>query len=145
MEPPPDPLPEKERCFLPPRVEILRLDFSRIHRPAPAQVTPDQEAGIGPVVMRLLAIVREHRASARRVGSPLEERDLEAVFEALRIESYGGDPRPFLRHSDPVAAWLRRALFDDLLEVARNLTSSDLWRGSLDVLTEKVTEVGSGQ
>lgn len=102
---PSESIPDKrERSFLPPRIEILRLDFSRFARSATTQVTREREAEVGRVVSRLLAIVREHRASARRVGSPLDQRDLKAVVEALRVESSGGDPRPFLHHPEPVAA-----------------------------------------
>jgi hypothetical protein len=76
-------------------------------------------------VKHLLAIVREHRASSRRIGSPLDERALRAVFDALRVESLGGDPRALLQHPDPVAAWLRQALFEDLLEVPGTLRMAE--------------------
>jgi hypothetical protein len=114
----PESLPEeKRRAFLPPHVEILRLDFSRLGRPARSQPIGDRPVESGRVVKHLLAIVREHRASSRRIGSPLDERALRAVFYALRVESLGGDPRALLQHPEPVAAWLRQALFEDLLEV----------------------------
>ena len=113
--------PGEGRRFLPPRVEILRLDFSRRGKPLSAQAAEDRDAEIGRVVKRLLAIVREHRASARRVGSPLDREALDSVLEALRTESFGGDPRSRLHHADPVAAWLRRALFEDLLEEPSNV------------------------
>lgn len=139
---PSESIPDKrERSFLPPRVEILRLDFSRFARSATTQVTREREAEVGRVVSRLLAIVREHRASARRVGSPLGQRDLKAVVEALRIESSGGDPRPLLHHPEPVATWLRQALFEDLLEgVLRSCPARERWCGIVEVLEGQVSE-----
>lgn len=152
----PDSLPgEKHRSFLPPRVEILRLDFSRFSRSTPTQVTRERETEVGRVVSRLLAIVREQRASARRVGSPLDEEDLEDILEALRIESFGGDPRPLLHHPDPVAAWLRQALFEDLLEEPGNVIfttriddetiryetmEASFWRECLEELGDRILE-----
>lgn len=151
----PDPVPEKKRCFLPPRVELLRLDFSKLGRPARLQPIADRDVESGRVVRHLLAIVREHRASARRIGSPLDEGALRAVFDALRVESLGGDPRALLQHPDPVAAWLRQALFEDLLEVPGNLFSTTrldeetvryeameaaFWRECLVELEERVPE-----
>jgi hypothetical protein len=121
METPPDPVPERKRCFLPPHAEILRLDLSKLGRPARRQPIADRDVESGRVVRHLLAIVREHRASSRRIGSPLDEGALRAVFDALRVESLGGDPRALLQHPDPVAAWLRQALFEDLLEVPSNV------------------------
>ena len=117
METPPDPVPERKRCFLRPHAEILRLDLSKLGRPARHQPIADRDVESRRVVRHLLAIVREHRASSRRIGSPLDEGALRAVFDALRVESLGGDPRALLQHPDPVAAWLRQALFEDLLEV----------------------------
>ena len=113
----PDSLPREERSFLTPRVEILRLDFSRLGRPDRPLTIGDRAVESGRVVKHLLAIVREHRASARRIGSPLDDWALRAVFDALRVESLGGDPQSLLQHPEPVAAWLRQALFEDLLEV----------------------------
>ncbi len=113
----PEPLPREQRSFLTPRVEILRLDFSRLGRPARPLTIEDREAETRRGVQHLLAIVREHRASARRIGSPLDDWALRAVFDALRVESLGGDPQSLLHHPEPVAAWLRQALFEDLLEV----------------------------
>lgn len=139
---PSESIPDKrERSFLPPRIEILRLDFSRFARSATTQVTREREAEVGRVVSRLLAIVREHRASARRVGSPLDQRDLKAVVEALRIESSGGDPRPLLHHPEPVAAWLRQALFEDLLEgVLRSCPARERWCRIVETLEGQVSE-----
>lgn len=150
-------IPDKrERSFLPPRIEILRLDFSRFSRSAPTQVTRERGAEVGRVVSRLLAIVREHRASARRVGSPLDDRDLEAVIEALRVESSGGDPRPLLHHPEPVATWLRQALFEDLLEEPSNVffttriddetmryeaMEAAFWRECLRGLAENISDI----
>lgn len=112
---------EPRRSFLTPRVEILRLDFSKLGKPARPRAVEDRGAEIGRIVKRLLAIVREHRASARRIGSPLDTKAVETVVEALRIESLGGDPGPLLHDSDPVATWLRQALFEDLLEEPSNI------------------------
>lgn len=107
------------------------------------------------MVRRLLPIVREHRASARRVGSPFDDTDLRAVFYALRVESLGGDPQTLLQHPDAVAAWLRRALYQDLLEEPSNVfftTQIDedtvhydtmdaaFWRECLEELEERVLE-----
>jgi hypothetical protein len=116
----PESLPREQRSFLTPRVEILRLDFSLRERSPRTQLVGDREVEVERVVKRMHAIVREHRASARRVGSPLGSKDLEMIVEALRIESFGGDPRPFLHHPDPVAAWLRQSLFQELLEEPSN-------------------------
>jgi hypothetical protein len=113
--------PGEGRRFLPPRVEILRLDFSRRGKPAREQARDDRDGEIARVVKRLLAIVREHRASARRVGSPLGRDALRTILQALRIESFGGDPRPLLHHRDPVAAYLRESLFQELLEEPSNV------------------------
>lgn len=120
METPDSPTGER-RSFLPPRIEILRLDFSLRERSPRTQSVGDREVEVERVVKRLHGIVREHRASARRVGSPLGSTDLEMIVEALRIESFGGDPRPLLHHPDPVAAWLRQSLFQDLLEQPSNI------------------------
>lgn len=141
----PEPISDGKRCFLPPRTEILRLDLSKLARQSSRQPIADRAAESVGVVRHLLAVVREHRASARRIGSPLYEGALRAVFDALRVESLGGDPRALLQHSDPIAAWLWQALFEDLLEAAGRFASSALWRRSLDELEEKVTEDGSGQ
>jgi hypothetical protein len=121
----PDSLPREERSFLTPRVEILRLDFSRLGRPARPLTIEDREAETRRGVQHLLAIVREHRASARRIGSPLDDWALRAVFDALRVESLGGDPQSLLHHPEPVAAWLRQALFEDLLEVPGTLRMAE--------------------
>lgn len=151
----PDPISDGKRCFLPPRTEILRLDLSKLARQSSRQPIADRAAESGRVVRHLLAIVREHRASARRIGSPLDRESLEAVLEALRIESRGGDPRHLLEHSDPVAAWLRRALFEDLLEVPSNVLyttqvddetiryeamEAGFWRECLRALGERVAK-----
>jgi hypothetical protein len=138
----PESLPEeKRRSFLPPHVEILRLDFSRLGRPARPLPIEDREAETRRVVHHLSAIVRGHRASARRIGSPLDDWALRAVFDALRVESLGGDPRALLQHPDPVAAWLRQALFEDLLEVPGMLRMADTdWLGLLRELEDR----GSG-
>lgn len=151
-----EPLPGKrERSFLRPRVEILRLDFSRLGKNARPQSVEDRATEIGRVARHLLAIVREHCASARRVGSPLDREAVETVVEALRTESFGRDPRPLLRHPDPVAAWLREALFEDLLEVPGNVfftthldegtiryeaMESSFWRECLRELAERLAE-----
>ena len=151
----PDSLPREERSFLTPRVEILRLDFSRLGRPARPLTIEDRDVESGRVVKHLLAIVREHRASARRIGSPLDDWALRAVFDALRVESLGGDPRSLLQHPDPVAAWLRQALFEDLLEVSSNVffttrldeetvryeaMEAAFWRECLEEWVEQVLE-----
>ena len=136
----PEPLPREQRSFLTPRVEILRLDFSRLGRSARPLPIEDREAETRRVVHHLSAIVREHRASARRIGSPLDEWALRAVFDALRVESLGGDPRSLLQHPDPVAAWLRQALFEDLLEVSAMFLMPDThWRGLLHELEDRVS------
>lgn len=136
----PEPLPREERSFLTPRVEILRLDFSRLGRPASSQPIGDRAVESGRVVKHLLAIVREHRASSRRIGSPLDECALRAVFDALRVESLDGDPRELLQHPDLVAAWLRQALFEDLLEVPAMFLMPDThWRGLLRELEDRVS------
>lgn len=117
-----DSLPgEQRRSFRPPRVEILRLDFSRREKPGRTQALSDREGEVARVVKRLLATVREYRASARRVGSPLDRTALGMIVEALRLESFGGDPRPLLHHPEPVAAWLRQSLFQELLEEPGNV------------------------
>lgn len=153
---PSESIPDKrERSFLPPRVEILRLDFSRLGLPARLLPIEDREAETRRVVHHLSAIVREHRASARRIGSPLDDWALRAVFDALRVESLGGDPRALLQHPDPVAAWLRQALFEDLLEVPSNVffttrldeetvryeaMEAAFWRECLEEWVEQVLE-----
>jgi len=149
----PDRRPREERRFLPPQVEILRLDFSKLARRNPPQGIEDRGAERERVVRRLLAIVREHRASARRVGSPLGRETLQTIIEALRLESFGGDPRPLLRHRDPVAAWLRESLFQELLEEPSNVLfttrlddetvryeamETAFWRECLEALEERV-------
>lgn len=151
----PEPLPREQRSFLTPRVEILRLDFSRLGRPARPLPIEDREAETRRVVHHLSAIVREHRASARRIGSPLDDRALRAVFDALRVESLGGDPQSLLQHPEPVAAWLRQALFEDLLEVPGNVffttrldeetvryeaMEAAFWRECLEEWVEQVLE-----
>ncbi len=151
----PESLPREQRSFLTPRVEILRLDFSRLGRPARPLPIKDRDAETRRVVHHLSAIVREHRASSRRIGSPLDECALRAVFDALRVESLDGDPQSLLQHPEPVAAWLRQALFEDLLEVPGNVfftTHLDeetvryeamevgFWRDCLEELVERVLE-----
>jgi hypothetical protein len=151
----PEPLPREQRSFLTPRVEILRLDFSRLDRPARPRPIEDREAETRRVVHHLSAIVREHRASARRIGSPLDDWALRAVFDALRVESLGGDPQSLLQHPEPVAAWLRQALFEDLLEVPSNVflttrldeetvryeaMEAAFWRECLEEWVEQVLE-----
>ncbi len=120
MDLPDSPIGER-RSFLPPRIEILRLDFSLRERSPRTQSVGDRDIEVERVVKRLHTIVREHRASACRVGSPLGSTDLEMILEALRIESFGGDPRPLLQHPDPVATWLRQSLFQELLEEPSNI------------------------
>ncbi len=147
--------PGKRRCFLPSHTEILRLDFSRLERPARLQSIGDHSGEGERIVRRLLAIVREHRASARRIGSPLGRDELLGIVEALRIESSGGDWRPWLRHPDPVAAYLREALFQELLEESGHVlftTRIDgettryetmekrLWRECLGRIAEQIAE-----
>ncbi len=148
-------VPQEPRCFLPPRVEILRLDFSRLGRPARSQPIDDRDGEGERIVRRLLALVREHRASARRIGSPLDRDALLRIVEALRIESFGGDPQALLRHEDPIAAYLRQALFQELLEEPSNVlftTQLDeetiryeametaFWRECLGRLAERIAE-----
>lgn len=69
----PEPLPREQRSFLTPRVEILRLDFSRLGRDVRPMPIEDRGDETRRVVHHLSAIVREHRASARRIGSPLDD------------------------------------------------------------------------
>lgn len=109
------------RSFSTPAAEIMRLDFSKFGKPAAAQPIEDRLVEARRVVRRLIAIVREHRASARRVGSPLDDEALGVVLRALRVESLGGDHHPLLQHDDPVAAWLRNSLFQELLEEPSNI------------------------
>lgn len=139
MESPESP-PREQRSFLTPRVEILRLDFLRLGRPARPLPIEDLPAEARRIVHHLSAIVREHRASARRIGSPLDEWALRAVFDALRVDSLGGNSQTLLQHPDPVAAWLRQALFEDLLEVPGMFLIPDThWRGLLRELEDRVT------
>lgn len=150
-----EPTPEKGRSFLPPRVEILRLDFSRLARPVPVQAVEGRDDEVGRVVKRLLAILREYRGSARRVGSPLDGAALREVVQALRIESFGGDHRALLHHPDPVAAWLRASLFQELVEEPSNVLfttrldeetvryeamETAFWRECLAALEERLPE-----
>ena len=109
------------RSFGAPAAEILRLDFSNLGKPAAAQPIEDRLVEARRVVKRLIVIVREHRASARRVGSPLDDEALGSVLRALWVESLGGDYRPLLQHDDPVASWLRDSLFHELLEAPGNI------------------------
>jgi hypothetical protein len=111
----------KMRSFGAPAAEILRLDFSKLGKPATAQPIEDRLVEARRVVKRLIAIIREHRASARRVGSPLDDEALGLVVRALRVESLGGDYRPLLQHDDPVTAWLWDSLFQELLEEPGNI------------------------
>ena len=117
----PDSLPGERRTFLPPHAWILRLDLSQLGRPIRPRAIEDRAAETARMVRRLLAIVREHRVSARRVGSPFDDTALRAVLYALRVESLGGDPQALLQDPDPVGAWLRQALFQDLLEEPSNV------------------------
>ncbi len=153
---PSESIPDKrERSFLPPRVEILRLDFSLREKPARTQAVSNRGGEVARVVKRLLAIVREHRSSARRVGSPIDPTALGMIVDALRIESYGGDPRPLLHHPDPVAAWLRQSLYQELLVEPSNVLFTipideetiryeamevEFWRECLQELEERVSE-----
>jgi len=142
------------RSFGSPAAEILRLDFSKLGKPAEPQPIEDRRAEARRVVTRLEAILREHRASARRVGSPLDDETITMVIQALRIESLGGDYRPLLRHDDPIAAYLRQSLFDELLEEPSNILfttriddetiryeamESAFWRECLDLLSKTLT------
>lgn len=111
----------KLRSFGAPAAEILRLDFSKLGKPSSPQPIEDRLVEAHRIVKRLIAIVREHRASALRVGSPLDDEALGIIFRALRVESLGGDYRPLLQHEDPVAAWLRNSLFQELLEEPSNI------------------------
>ena len=153
---PSESIPDKrERSFLPRRVEILRLDFSLREKPARTQAVSNRGGEVARVVKRLLAIVREHRSSARRVGSPIDPTALGMIVDALRIESYGGDPRPLLHHPDPVAAWLRQSLYQELLVEPSNVLFTipideetiryeamevEFWRECLQELEERVSE-----
>ena len=144
--------PRKMRSFGSPAAEILRLDFSKLGNPAEAQPIEDRRAEARRVVTRLEAILRDHRASARRVGSPLNDETITTVIQALRIESLGGDYHPLLRHDDPIAAYLRQSLFDELLEEPSNILfttqiddetiryeamESAFWRECLKALEER--------
>jgi hypothetical protein len=151
-----DSLPgEKRRSFVPPRVEIRQLDFSRHEKPARTEALTNRKGEVARVVKRLLAIVREHRSSARRVGAPIDPTALGMIVNALRIASFGRDPRPLLHHPDPVAAWLRQSLFQDLLEEPGNVlfttriddetirheaTEVEFWKECLRELAEAVEQ-----
>ena len=143
----------KMRSFGAPAAEILRLDFSKLGKPAVAQPIEDRLVEARRDVKRLIAIVHEHRASARRVGSPLDDDALGVVLRALWVESLGGDYRPLLQHDDPVAAWLRGSLFQELLEEPGNILfttrvddetiryeamESAFWRECLELLEREV-------
>jgi len=145
--------PRRMRSFGTPAAEIMRLDFSKLGKPAEAQPIEDRAAEARRVVKRLLAIIREHRASALRVASPLDDAALALVIRALRIESLGGDYRSLLHHDDPVTAYLRQSLFEELLEEPSNILfttrvddettryeamESAFWRECLEVLEERV-------
>lgn len=135
----PEPLPCEQRSFLTPRVEILRLDFSRLGRPDRSGTIEDRAAEARRIVHHLSAIVREHRASARRIGSPLDEWALHAVFDALRVESLGGDTQSLLQLPTR-RRLLRQALFEDLLEVPGLIVMPDArWRDCLRLLEERVS------
>lgn len=141
------------RRFLPPRVEILRLDLSHHRKRPAARPVENRDDECTRVVARLHSIVREHRTSARRIGTPLDNRSLQNIIAALHAESYGADYRPYLEHPDPVADFLRNALFNDLLEVPCTLlfttrsgtgTNSyktmapSLWRECLSLLMQRL-------
>lgn len=104
--------------FLPPRVEIFRLDISQLAMNAKIQTSREREQECADALSRLAFILREHRASARRIGTPLDDEAVRAILQALRAESYGDDYHAFLQHPDPIEAFLRKALFADLLEEA---------------------------
>ena len=145
--------PRRMKSFGTPAAEILRLDFSKLGKPVEAQPIEDRAAEARRVVKRLLAIIREHRASALRVGSPLDDAALALVIRALRIESLGGDYHPLLHHDDPVTAYLRQSLFEELLEEPSNILfttqlddetiryeamESAFWRECLETLESRV-------
>lgn len=105
-----------KRSFLPPHVEIIRLDLSRLGRtarPLPMENRWHHSERIG---KRLITIVNEYRICAHRVGRPLDSEALANIIHALRIESFGGNPQALLDHGDPVAAWLISSLYQELLE-----------------------------
>jgi len=141
------------RSFGTPAAEIMRLDFSKLGKPASTQPIENRRVEARRVVTRLESIIRDHRASARRVGSPLTDGIVGLVIRALRIESLGGDYLAVLQHDDPVAAYLRRSLFDELLEEPSNILfttrlddetiryeamESAFWRECLEVLEERI-------
>lgn len=112
---------EEERAetpsFRPPRTEAVRVDLWRL-RPdrKHGDGTGEESAEIRRIVDRLLALVRDYRICAGRVGSSLDRKALREILTALRIESAGGAPGVLLRGGDPVETFLRESLYRELLE-----------------------------
>lgn len=141
------------RRFRSPYLEILRLDLSRRGKGPIPRPIENRDSECKRIVARLHSIVREHRASARRIGTPLGDTILKNILKALVAESYGNDFRPFLRSTDPVESFLCVVLFDDLLELPGNILftsrsgtgatrystmESSRWRDCLNELAQRL-------
>lgn len=81
-------------------------------------------AEIERVLLRLRTLLQPHKESARRMGVALEREDLLSVLDALLADADGKNPELLLESKDPVRAYLRRSMFDDLVGEPSNILYS---------------------
>lgn len=109
------------RSFGPERFVVLRFDWSLIGKRSDSLHESKGNESVETIVDRLASIVGEYRASARRVGTPIDGHPLRDIVRALRIESLGEDPGDLLRTADPTETYFRESLYWELLEVSGRL------------------------
>ncbi len=85
------------------------------------QEIEDRKGEAKRIVKRLLAIIADHHSSADHIGVALDQALLLKVVSALEAETRDEDPTPLLHDDDEVAAYLMRALYEELLEEPSNI------------------------
>lgn len=103
--------------------KIKNIPHTQVLEPqptAPSQI-PQAKEEIQRIVRRLRSLLLPHFQSATRMGTSLGPDDLRAAVAALLAEADGLSPDPHLHCPDPIQLYLRRTMYEELLEEPSNI------------------------
>lgn len=99
-------------------IEPLEIAPEPVRSP---QEIEDRRGEARRISKRLLAIIADHHRSAEHLSVAMDRDFLLEVIDALFAESERKDPAPFLNDADEVRSYLKRALYEELLEEPSNV------------------------